>query len=255
MYRTPQLTFAFIHLRQARRIAPEKMSLPLGDMLYRMYFMERNMKLLIDYTENWPLMNFPGFVLPELLQIFVLSKKLGVTSPIPKIQFVNAGSEGSKKIFGWDGSVGFTEASALRTKVSSGPPTTVSSDAINQVMFEVEEAMASSATLDSVMARISASCITSSLGESCSMCSSTGPVISSTQLLTSPIPPRKNPSTGAKTSRKDHSNKGSVNSHKINLSKLQLSVKVNNFYFYGHKCCIPIFSFFLLAFFHKYRAL
>ena len=171
-----------------------------------------------------------------------------MTSPVPKIPFVNAGSEGSKRIFGWEGSVGFTEASALRKKVSSVHPATVSLDAINQVMFEVEEAMASSATLDGAMARIAACCITPNLGESCCVCSSTGPVISSANLLTSPIPPRKNPSTGAKTRQKDHSNKGSINSHKINHSKLQLSVKVNSYFLYGYKCCIHIFSFFLLDF-------
>ena len=78
-------------IRQARRIAPEKVSLELGDMLYKMYFMERNMKLLIDYTPTWPILSFLAIAIPEILYIWLLSEKLGIISPVPKLPFVNPG--------------------------------------------------------------------------------------------------------------------------------------------------------------------
>ena len=192
--------------------------------------MERNMKLLVDYSENWPPMVFPSFALPELLQIFVLSKKLGISCPVPKLPFINAGKGGSNLNFGWDGSVGFTEGLALRKKVCSTQPSTVPSDAMHQVMFEVEEAMASSNTLESTIARIENNCIPVHSGESGCACSTMTPFNSSSGALTSPIPPRKNPSLGSKVRNKDHSNKGSIASHKINHRKLQLSVKVIKFF-------------------------
>jgi hypothetical protein len=128
----------------------------LADMLHRIYFMERNMKLLVDYSEIWPSMVFPGFVLPELLQIFVLSRKLGISSPVPKMPFINTEKAGSKLNFGWDGSVGFIDGLALRKKVYSTQPSSVPPDAMSQVMFEVEEAMATSNTLEGTVTRITA---------------------------------------------------------------------------------------------------
>lgn len=210
--------------------------------------MERNMKLLVDYSEKWPLMTFPGFVLPELLQIFVLSEKLGVVSPIPKLPFINAEKNGSKNIFGWNGSVGFVEGLALRKKVCSKPPSIISEDAVNQVCCELEEAMASSSTLESTIARIENSCITANSGESscASSSSSSATTISSSEALTSPIPSRKNQSFGAKTRNKDHSNKGSVGSHRLNHSQLQLSVKVIYNWFYS----IQLNVCFINTFFH-----
>ena len=193
------------------------------------------MKLLVEYSEKWPMMTFPGFVMPELLQIYVLSEKLGVGSPIPKLPFINTEKESSKSLFGWDGSVGFVEGLALRKKVCSKSPSNISEDAVNQVCFELEEAMASSATFDSTIARIENSCIAACSGKSscANSSSSSATSISSSEALTSPIPSRKNPSFGAKTRNKNHSNKGSVGSHKINHSRLQLSVKVMYDWFYS----------------------
>ena len=208
------------------------MSMQLADMLYRIYFMEGNMKLLVDYSENWPSVSFPGFVLPELPQIFVLSKKLGISSPVPKLPFINTEKAGSKLNFGWEGSIGFTEGLTLRRKVCSTQPSTVPPDAMNQVMCEIEEAMSSSNTLEGTTAKIENKCISVHSGESDCACSSTAPIILTSGALTSPIPPRKNPSLGSKIRNKDHSNKGSIASHKINHKKLQLSVKVvNNLFF------------------------
>jgi hypothetical protein len=94
-------------------------------------------------------------------------------------------------------------------------------------MFEVKEAMASSNTIESTIARIENNCIPVHSGESGCACSTMTPINSSSGAY---IPPRKNPSLGSKVRNKYHSNKGSIASHKINHRKLQLSVKVINFF-------------------------
>jgi hypothetical protein len=221
------------------------MSLRLADILYRVYFLERNIKLLIDYNIEWPNLRFAGHTVAELLMIWVLSKKLNVTSPIPKIPFVDPGApSNSEGPFGWEGSKGFIEASHLSRELKSVAPKIIEAEAVAQVICEIEEAFSDSNTLIQSISRIERCCpsfpslsVQSSLSSSSSSCrpssSSAASTLSSLEekntladVLTSPHPSRKNPSNGAKTRNKDHSNKGSVGSHKLNYNKVNLSLTV-----------------------------
>jgi hypothetical protein len=193
------------------------MSLQLGDMLYKMYFMERNMKLLIDYTPTWPVLSFSAIAIPEILYIWLLSEKLGIISPVPKLPFVNPGPGYEFKNFGWSGSVGFMKAALLTKKLPSREPTNVAAAAVEQVLYELEESVSMSSSLNKGISDIEMSLTPSSPSRVQE---------SSTSLeheLTSPMPARKNHS---KFRNKDHSNKGGVGSHKISHDKLQLTVKV-----------------------------
>ena len=203
--------------RQAKRIAPEKMSMQLADILYKLYFMERNMKLLVDYTASWPLLSFPAYIIPEILYIWVLSTKIRVLSPVPKLPLINPGLEYELQHFGWGGSVGFTAAAMISKKLSSNLPNKVSEAAVQQVLYEVEESMSSSSSLERVISDIEV-CVKPS-----SASNEVNSFFSSEADLTSPMPARKNHS---KCRNKDHSNKGGIGSHKLNHQKLQLSVKV-----------------------------
>jgi hypothetical protein len=189
----------------------------LGDMLYKMYFMERNMKLLVDYSPTWPVLSFSAIAIPEILYIWLLSEKLGIMSPVPKLPFVNPGSGYEFKHFGWSGSVGFMNAALLTKKLPSREPTNIAAAAVEQVLYELEESVSMSSTLNKGISDIEMSLTPSSPSRVQE---------SSTSLdneLTSPMPARKNHS---KCRKKDHSNNGGVGSHKINHDKLQLTVKV-----------------------------
>lgn len=206
--------------RQARRIAPEKMSLQLADTLYKVFFMERNMKLLVDYNSAWPVLSFPAYVIPEILYIWQLSVKIGITSPVPKLPLVYPGPGYENQHFGWSGSTAFSAAASLSKKLSSKGPSSITESAVEQVLFEIEESMSLSTTFDRGISEIEM-CATSS--SSVGITNSDKSTSSSSNDLTSPMPPRKNLS---KCRKKDHSNKGGVGSHKINHQKLQLSIKV-----------------------------
>ena len=202
--------------RHARRIAPEKMSLQLADTLFKVYFMERNMKLLVDYSPMWPILSFPAYIIPEILYIWVLSNNIGITSPLPKLPLVNAGPDYKVQYFGWSGSVGFPAAAMMSKKLQSNEPTNISESAVQEILYEIEESMSSSTSFDKGINDI----------EMCSddtQTSVTSTSVPSTLEITSPIPARKNQN---KSRKKDHSNKGGVGSHKMNHQKLQLSVKV-----------------------------
>lgn len=207
-----------------------------ADTLYKVYFMERNVKLIVDYTPSWPLMSFPAFIIPEVLHIWLLSEKLGIRSPVPKLPLVYPGQDYKTKHFGWSGSIGFSEAALISKKLISKEPSSIPETAVQQVLFEIEEAMSSSTSFDNGISEIeictarSCPCI---VQENISSTSSSAD-------LTSPMPARKNRS---KSRKKDHSNKGSVGSHKIDHQKLQLSVKViNNIKHAAFKVCTKINS-------------
>ena len=203
--------------RQARRIAPEKMSLQLADILYKMYFMERNIKLLVDYSPSWPVLSFPAYAVPEVLFIWLLNERLKISSPVPKLPFVDPGIGYGLQHFGWSGSVGFSTAAMLPKKLPSKEPSNIAASAVQHVLYEIEEAVSMSTSLDSGIFDI----------EACSSSSSVSPdkniSVSSNVELASPMPARKNHS---KCREKDHSNKGGVGSHKISHKKLQLTLKV-----------------------------
>lgn len=195
------------------------MSMQLADTLYKVYFMERNMKLLVDYTPLWPIMRFPAFVLPEILYIWLLSGKLGITSPVPKLPLVYPGPDYDSKHFGWSGSVGFSKAALIPKKLTSKEPSNIADLAVKQVIFEIEESMASSTSFDKGIYEIE-----QCADPNCSRAILLGELsTSSSTAVTSRMPARKN---NNKCRKKDHSNKGSVGSHKIDHKKLQLSVKV-----------------------------
>ena len=209
-----------IHLcvtRQARRIAPEKMSLQLADILYKMYFMERNIKLLVDYTSSWPVLSFPAYAIPEILYIWLLSEVLKISSPVPKLPFVDPGLGHELQHFGWSGSVGFSTAAMLPKKLPSKEPNNIAASAVQHVMYEIEESVSMSTSLDNGIFDIE-TCSSSSSGST-----DKSIIVSSNSELTSPMPARKNHS---KCREKDHSNKGGVGSHKISHQKLQLTLKV-----------------------------
>lgn len=175
--------------------------------------------------------------------IWVLSKKLNVTSPIPKIPFVDPGAPNkSEGLFGWGGSKGFIEASYLSKELKIAAPKSIPLTAVEQVLYEIEEAISDSNTLMQSISRIEECCqhssslyaqSSSSSSSSCAQPSSSlnslpslKELNASADLLTSPHTSRKNPSNGAKIRNKNHSNKGSVGSHKINYDKINLSLTV-----------------------------
>ena len=84
------------------------------------------MKLLVDYTSSWPLLSFPAYIKPEILYIWVLSTKISVLSPVPKLPLVNPGPGYDLQHFGWGGSVGFTAAAMISKKLSSTLPSKIS---------------------------------------------------------------------------------------------------------------------------------
>ena len=94
------------------------MSMQFPDTLYKVYFIERNVKLIVDYTPSWPLMSFPAFIIPEVLHIWLLSENLGIRSPVPKLPFVYPGQDYQTKHFGWSGSIGFSGQSLTYPKKS-----------------------------------------------------------------------------------------------------------------------------------------
>ena len=210
--------------RQVKKISPEKMSLHLADVLYKVYFLERNIRLLIDYDTTWPKQRFSAHTVVDLLSIWVLSQNLKVLSPIPKIPFINPGVDGSSNLFGWAGSKGFYQASLERRNLKSLPAKSIGVEAVEMVIFELEEACSSSNTLDKVLDRIHECCD----GHE-SISSSAVPTSSSVCLLTSPQPAKKNSTSGKK---KDHSNKGSVGSHKLSYSALTSSITVRYLIWY-----------------------
>ena len=226
----PKINNTLPKTRQARRIAPEKMSIQLADVLYKVYFLERNMKLLVDYTPSWPVLNFSANVIPEILYIWLLSERLGIASPVPKLPLVNPGPGYEYLHFGWRGSIGFTNAAMLAKKLSSKQPTNIAASAVEEVLYEIEEAMSMSNSLEKGILDTEM-CLTSESRPTESSSST-----STTDDLTSPMPARKNHSKRQKT---DHSNKGGVGSHKLNHQKLQLTVKVmyiNKYMNYDYSC-------------------
>lgn len=124
------------------------MSLQLADTLYKVYFMERNMKILVDYSPLWPILNFPAYIIPEILYIWVLSNKLGILSPVPKLTLVNPGAGYEVQHFGRNGSVGFPAAAMMSKKLQSNEPSNISESAVQEIFYEIEESMSSSTTLD-----------------------------------------------------------------------------------------------------------
>ena len=145
--------------RQARRIAPEKMSLQLADILYKMYFMERNIKLLVDYSSSWPVLSFPAYAIPEILYIWLLSEKLEISSPVPKLPFVDPGLGYEQQHFGWSGSVGFSTAAMLPKKLPSKEPNNIAASAVQHVLYEIEESVSMSTSLDNVDLAVEVICI------------------------------------------------------------------------------------------------
>lgn len=176
------------------------------------------MKLLVDYTPSWPLLQFPAFIIPELLYIWLLSDIMGIMSPVPKLPLVYPGQGIDHQHFGWSGSVGFTTAALMSKQLASKKPTDIPEAAVQHVLYEIEEAMSASTSFDNTISNIERCADQNSL---CYMDSSTP----SSADLTSPMPARKNHS---KCRKKDHSNKGGVGTHQISHQKLQLSVKVNS---------------------------
>ena len=110
---------SLVNARQAKRIAPETMSMQFADTLYKVY-----------YTASWPLMSFPAFTIPEVLHIWLLSKNLGIRSPVPKLPLVYPGQDYQTKHFGWSGSIGFSEAALISKKLISKEPSSIPETAV-----------------------------------------------------------------------------------------------------------------------------
>ena len=64
------------------------------------------MKLRVGYISLLPLLSFPAYIIPEILYIWVLSTKINVLSPVPKLPLVNPRPGYDLQHFGWGGSVG-----------------------------------------------------------------------------------------------------------------------------------------------------
>ena len=152
----------------------------------------------------------------------MLSHQLKVPSPVPKIPFINPGTAGSSKAFGWAGSTGFYEASKERRSLKSAAAKSIGIEAVELVVFELEEAFSSSNTFNRVLDRIHHCC-----NGHQSTSSSAVSAVSSECLLTSPQPAKKNSTSGKKNA--DHSNNGSVGSHKISYNALNASFTVRLF--------------------------
>ena len=146
----------------------------------------------------------------------MLSNKIGILSPVPKLPLVNPGPGYEVKRFGWSGSVGFPVAAMMSKKLQSNEPSNISESAVQEILYEIEESMSSTTSFDKGINDI----------EMCfddTQATVTSTSVPSTVEVTSPMPARKNQN---KSSTKDHSNKGGVGRHKMNHQKLQLSVKV-----------------------------
>lgn len=110
--------------------------------------MERNIKLLADYTSSWPALSFPAYAIPEILYIWLLSEVLKISSPVPKLPFVDPGLGHELQHFGWSGSVGFSTAAMLLKKLPSKEPNNIVASAVQHVLSKIEKSVSTSTSLD-----------------------------------------------------------------------------------------------------------
>lgn len=169
--------------------------------------------------------------------MFTLSKELNVQSPVEKLILVpKATGE-----FGWEGSTGFLLAAAKSKKHSSVAPKFYTKGAVKQIICEIEEAAEGtegmrSTNYNAIVSRIESSALifqeddtheTTLMPTSSSSSTVFAPIPTSSTVF-SPIPSEKIYRSHSK-SNSNHSNKGVANkSHKLDQSKMGISVKVTS---------------------------
>jgi hypothetical protein len=109
---------------------------------------------------------------------------------------------------------------------------------VQQIVCEIEEAAEGiegmrSTNYNEIITRIESSCST------CHDCNTIEspllPISTSASIVLSPIPIKARKRSHSKMQSNNHSNKGSANqSHKLNLSKMEISIKVVSSFSYYH---------------------
>lgn len=215
-----------IFVSRLRVFLSRKQGIVLADRVIKLYFLERNIKIIIINEKGWPLLDVASFIVPDLFMIWELSSKLGVESPVPKLPLVDVGPDGARNKFGWEGSIDFCKAAAIGKELDSLKPTIATEGALEYVLAELEEAFIGASNYNNAIDRIEL-LHTSVLENTSSLSSSSSSSSSAITAYTSDISPQPNRKnkrsySGAKS---DHSNKGEVGSHKT-TKNLQMATKV-----------------------------
>lgn len=122
--------------RFARQIAPPTMGMALADAMFALYFSELNMKGIVDYKRQWPICckYVSDTNLVDLLQIWIVSKQLGVTCPFPKLPWTTRDAT-----FGWNAATGFMAASNTSRQLTTLKPSNISEEAVTMVSLEIQD--------------------------------------------------------------------------------------------------------------------
>jgi hypothetical protein len=233
-----------------RKYIPETVSLALTDMILVLFIMEYNHGNMVNYCTLWSpeMRHVSARSLPYLLNINRLSTMFKINSPVEKIPFINAISEG---IFGWAGSTGFYEAASIGKQLKTAKPLEISDNAALMVLAEIQDSASQSTTFDTLILAVEnrRQASTPTTCDRCPQPPSSLPS-SSSSLTSSVLPPLCNECThlsetalkSADTSeqktivfqspgmnrnkkQRKESNKGSSGSHQAASGKLQLTTK------------------------------
>ena len=130
-----------VNCRWMKHIMPERCGVLYADMKLKLFFGDTNLARIVAYDRNWPNYQISIFSLVDVVTIDVLSRRLGLESPVPKVPLTNNNPRGK---FGWEGSTNFHIALVHSKELATKKPSSIQSGAIEYVVQELQEAAASS---------------------------------------------------------------------------------------------------------------